>query len=97
MVIVVTAPDRVAEVADIGIGARPLSIKYGRGAEGQQGRATSDIDSDPTPEPDRGPTVQHRQQRDQPEQPQRPEQRQGKHEDVKPVPDQIAHPLVGQG
>jgi hypothetical protein len=58
VVIVVTRPpDRVAEVADVGIQARPLGIEYGQGgAEGQQGGAAGDIDSDPISEPDRGPT-----------------------------------------
>lgn len=41
-------PDGVAEVADIGIRARPLGIEYGQGgAEGQQGGTTGDIYSDP--------------------------------------------------
>jgi len=42
-------PGRVAEVADVGIGAGSFGIEYGQGgAEGQQGSATGDIDSDST-------------------------------------------------
>jgi hypothetical protein len=45
-------PDRVAEIADVGIRVRPLDIKYGQGrAERQQGGATGEIDSDSASEP----------------------------------------------